>query len=190
MIINSYKGLNHPLAEPGNNRTKIKLSYQHILVYTDGSCNPFHHTGGWAAILLIGNEKVILKGTIIETSHHRMELVAVLNALEYIKDKGLQKNHITIYTDSQYVAGFSHRKEQLKRRKFLTKKGTSIRNPDLVQKLIEDLDGSERLEFIEIPSHGKKLTGPNYNREVDVLSRKEVRNKISMSDDPFQPTLT
>jgi ribonuclease HI len=160
------------------------LSHQHISVYTDGSCNPFHHAGGWAAILLIGNEKVILKGTNVETSHHRMELVAVLKALEYIKDRGLQSNEITIYTDSQYVAGFSHRKEQLKRSELLTKKGTSIRNSDLVQKLIKYLDGLERLEFIKIPSHGKKLDGPNYNREVDILSRKEVRNIIAMSDNP------
>ena len=55
-------------------------------IYTDGSCHTQHCIGAWASIVFIGNEKIILSGKEINTTHNRMELLAVINAVEYIQN--------------------------------------------------------------------------------------------------------
>jgi ribonuclease HI len=54
-------------------------------VYTDGSCHTQQKLGTWVAIIFTGMGRKVLSGTIKDTTHNRMELTAVLNALEYIK---------------------------------------------------------------------------------------------------------
>ena len=80
-----------------------------ILIYTDGSCHTQHQIGGWAAILFINEKKIILSGTETNTTHQRMELVAVIKAIEYIQkhDKSVKKIHII--SDSQYIIGLTSR---------------------------------------------------------------------------------
>ena len=71
-----------------------------ILIYTDGSCNTKLCIGGWASIILIGEEKHTLYGKENNTTNNRMELMAVIVALETLKK---EKLNIHIYTDSKYV---------------------------------------------------------------------------------------
>ena len=54
-------------------------------IYTDGSCHTQHKIGTWVAIILMDTEKKILSGTVKDTTHNRMELMAVVKAIEYIK---------------------------------------------------------------------------------------------------------
>ena len=72
-----------------------------IIIYTDGSCYPNPGRGGWATTLRdekTGREKVIQGGE-KDTTIIRMELTAVIKALESIK----YPCDVIIYTDSQYV---------------------------------------------------------------------------------------
>jgi ribonuclease HI len=54
-------------------------------IYTDGSCHPPPRTGAWVAIIFIEREKVVLSGQVADTTHNRMELLAVMGALSYLK---------------------------------------------------------------------------------------------------------
>jgi ribonuclease HI len=54
-------------------------------IYTDGSCHTQLCIGAWAAIILIDEEKITLSGKDLDTTHNRMEILAVTEALEYLR---------------------------------------------------------------------------------------------------------
>lgn len=148
---------------------------KYITIYTDGSCNHIHRIGGWAAIVLIDNQKIILKGKDVNTTHQRMELMAVLKALEYLQHHQLLVQPVHIYADSQYIVNIQRRRITLEMKNFLTKKGQPIRNDDLVQKLIRYFD-SAIIEFTKVAAHQKITETENYNREADKLARSIIRD--------------
>ena len=61
-----------------------------VEIYTDGSCHTQFLIGAWAAIIFISGEKIILSGIENYTTHNRMELMAVIKALEFIRAAQLQ----------------------------------------------------------------------------------------------------
>jgi len=147
-----------------------------IKIYTDGSCHSQLLIGAWGAIIFIGDRKVILKDTENETTHNRMEILAVINAISHIDLLGLKKEKIFVYSDSQYVVNLTGRKERLKRNNFITKKGTPIQNVDLIKIFIDQVETHD-LEFVKVKAHQKN--GDEINREVDVIVRQMVREKVS-----------
>lgn len=148
------------------------MEKQIIRVYTDGSCHTQLLTGAWAAILFIGEDKIVLEGVVQDTTHNRMELQAVITAIDYLDKKKLAGLRIEIFSDSQYVVNLTARKEKLKQREFITNKGTPIQNEDLVKQLIMQIE-SHDLGFTKIKAHQKD--GDAMNREVDLIVRKAVR---------------
>lgn len=148
-----------------------------IEIYTDGSCNPRQKVGAWAAIIFIDDKKIVLQDTVSETTHNRMELIAVIKSIEYVLKEISVSKQIKIYTDSQYVEKIPARTRKLVSKDFKTKKGVEIQNADLVQELVELLNTTP-IEFIKVKAHQKASVVPNYNREVDKLSRKLVRQQI------------
>lgn len=157
-----------------------------IKIYTDGSCHTNFKIGAWAAILLFANEKVVFKGEAQNTTHNRMEMLAVIKGIEFA-DKKYDKASLVIYTDSQYVYRISERKEKLKEKHFLTKKGIPIQNSDLVKTLIFQIE-THAIEFIKVKAHQQPEKGllnasvkgyVNYNCEVDKLARAMVRECIN-----------
>ena len=71
-----------------------------LKIYTDGAARGNPGPGGYGAILIWGNVKKELSAGYKHTTNNRMELMAVIRALEALKKEGLK---ITIYSDSQYV---------------------------------------------------------------------------------------
>jgi ribonuclease HI len=148
-----------------------------IQIYTDGSCHTQQRVGGWAAIIFLEEEKIELKGFVIDTTHNAMEILAVLKALDFLEKKDTSHNNFTkieIVSDSQYVVRILERKEKLKANNFLTKKNNPIRNVDLVKELINRIE-TLPLIFTKIKAHQKATDEINYNRVVDQLARNEVR---------------
>ncbi len=70
-----------------------------VLVYTDGACSGNPGPGGWAAILVYGNREKELSGGEESTTNNRMELTAVVSALEALKEPCAVK----LYSDSKYI---------------------------------------------------------------------------------------
>ena len=71
-----------------------------ITIYTDGSSRGNPGPGGYGALLMYGDKRKELSGGYRKTTNNRMELMAVIVALEALKKPGL---NITVYTDSQYI---------------------------------------------------------------------------------------
>ena len=146
-----------------------------ITVFTDGSCHSRLKTGGWATIIFLGNEKITLKGHDSETTHHRMELMAVIEAVTFLKKNNYLVHPITIYSDSQYVVGLVQRGERLATSGYKTKKLIPIRNADLVQ-AVHDFIINNDITLVKLKSHlGSSDFESMINREVDILSRQMMR---------------
>ena len=149
-----------------------------ITIYTDGSCHTQLKIGAWAGVIITGNKKRILKGTATNTTHQRMELTAVIEALIYVQHHFPEVININLISDSQYVIGLPARRQKLQAANFTTKQGKPIQNADLVQHLYK-LSESFSIDFIKIQAHLKKTSDVDYNIEVDRLSRQMVRETVS-----------
>lgn len=70
-----------------------------VEVYTDGACSGNPGPGGWGAILSYNGHELELSGGAAETTNNRMELTAVLRALQKLKEPCT----VELYSDSKYV---------------------------------------------------------------------------------------
>lgn len=75
-------------------------SSKELVIYTDGASRGNPGPGGYGAILQWGGSRKELSAGYRRTTNNRMELMAVIAALEALNRTGL---NITIYSDSQYV---------------------------------------------------------------------------------------
>src|SRR5258708_31440451 len=76
-------------------------------IYTDGSCHTRQRAGAWVAILLIGGHKQILSGLVSDTTHNRMELTALIKALEYLLENYKDITTLTIFSHTPYLIGLA-----------------------------------------------------------------------------------
>ncbi len=149
-----------------------------IEIYTDGSCLNKYNFGGWAAIILFNKNKILLKGNEKDTTHNRMELLAVIKSIEYV-NKNYKTNFLKIYTDSQYVFRIPERMEKLIKNNFITKKGNLLHNNDLIEILIRQIE-TNNIEFVKVKAHQKENIFDNsimFNLEVDKIARQMIRDR-------------
>ncbi len=148
-----------------------------IIIYTDGSCNADFCIGGWASILFIGNEKIVLSGFVKETTHQRMELYAIIKSFQYLVNSNLSNVPVQLYTDSQYVFDIPKRSVKWKTSGFITNRSLPIRNVELVRELV-DYFATLQLTIFKVKAH-QWSDKENSNREVDMLARSVVRDKVN-----------
>ena len=99
-----------------------------ITVYTDGACKGNPGQGGWGALILENDATREIYGGESNTTNNRMELMAVIRALELLKEQ----NDITVYTDSTYVQkGISEWIINWKRNGWKSSNKKSVKNKDL-----------------------------------------------------------
>jgi len=70
-----------------------------VVIYTDGACKGNPGPGGWGALLVAGDHVKEIHGGELLTTNNRMELTAVIRALESLT----RECDVELYTDSQYV---------------------------------------------------------------------------------------
>ncbi len=70
-----------------------------VTLYTDGACSGNPGPGGWGAILMYGAHQRELSGGEASTTNNRMELTAILRALEALKEPCA----VELYSDSKYA---------------------------------------------------------------------------------------
>lgn len=103
-----------------------------VLIYTDGACRGNPGPGGWGALLIYGDRRRELTGGETATTNNRMEMMAVIEALDALKDRCA----VTLCTDSTYVMkGLTEWLPGWKRRGWKTAAGAPVKNQDLWQRL-------------------------------------------------------
>jgi len=71
-----------------------------IIIYTDGAAQGNPGPGGYGAVLKYNQHRKELSEGFRKTTNNRMELLAVIKALESLKHN---RHDVTIYSDSKYV---------------------------------------------------------------------------------------
>lgn len=134
-----------------------------IDIYTDGACSGNPGPGGWGVLLRIGDAETELSGGEPATTNNRMELLAVIEALQSFKEPITAR----VYTDSQYVQkGISQWIHDWKRRGWKTAAKGPVKNEDLWRRL-DALAASHTLEWHWVRGHN----GHVENERVDALAR-------------------
>ena len=103
-----------------------------IEIYTDGACKGNPGPGGWGVLLKSGATEKELFGGELATTNNRMELTAVIVALEALK----RPCHVLLHADSQYVLkGMTEWLAGWKARGWKTAAKQPVKNVDLWQRL-------------------------------------------------------
>ena len=127
-----------------------------IKIYTDGACVGNPGPGGWAAIILMENEKKELFGGEKLTTNNRMELTAAIKALEYCDaQEGKQPSlkQIRIYTDSTYVKeGITVWINNWEKNNWKTADKKNVKNVDLWKKL-KEVTKSKKIDWSWVKGH-------------------------------------
>jgi ribonuclease HI len=99
-----------------------------VTIYTDGACKGNPGPGGWGALLQYRGRERELFGGETPTTNNRMELTAVIRALETLK----RPSAVALYTDSQYVKnGIETWIHAWKRNGWRTSDRKQVKNADL-----------------------------------------------------------
>ncbi len=109
-----------------------------VQVYTDGACSGNPGPGGWGAILSYNGHEKELSGGEKNTTNNRMELTAVISALEALKEPC----EVELYSDSKYVIDALSKgwARSWKAKNWIKSDKKPALNPDLWEKLLSLTD--------------------------------------------------
>ena len=139
-----------------------------IKIYTDGSCIQNPGNGGWAAIMLINNEKKVISGYKKNTTNNQMELMAAIEALKKIPIG----EEVQIYTDSKYVKmGITEWIEKWSQNNWKTSSKKKVKNLELWKEL-SSISKKHKIKWLWIKGHA----GNPINEEVDALAKKAAKS--------------
>jgi ribonuclease HI len=135
-------------------------------IFTDGACSGNPGPGGWGAILRSGAHEKEMYGGEAQTTNNRMELLAVIRALETLK----RPVRARVHTDSQYVQkGISEWIHGWKARGWKTAGRQPVKNADLWREL-DAVQAGHEIEWVWVKGHA----GHVENERADALARKGV----------------
>jgi ribonuclease HI len=137
-----------------------------VEIFTDGACKGNPGPGGWGAILRYGDLERELYGGELHTTNNRMELTAVIRALEALT----RQVSVVVHTDSQYVQkGISEWIKSWKARGWKTADRKPVSNVDLWQRL-DELAAQYQVDWQWVRGHA----GHPENERADALANRGV----------------
>ena len=135
-------------------------------IFTDGACSGNPGPGGWGVLLRWGDVEKELSGGEPNTTNNRMELTAVIRALEQLKNP----SQVRVVTDSQYVQkGISEWIHGWKQKGWKTSNKQPVKNADLWQQL-DAISSRHQVEWVWVRGHD----GHAGNERADTLANKGV----------------
>ncbi|MFC1685087.1 ribonuclease HI [Pseudomonadota bacterium] len=142
-----------------------------VEIYSDGACKGNPGPGGWGAVLRYNGVEKHLYGGEAGTTNNRMELMAVIKALESLK----RNCRVHITTDSQYVKnGITEWIVNWKRRGWKTAAKKPVKNQDLWQ-LLDAAVSEHEVEWAWVKGHSghpeNELADELANRGIEELAR-------------------
>jgi len=120
-----------------------------VEIYTDGACKGNPGVGGWGALLGWNGRTRELCGGEAHTTNNRMEMTAVIRALEALT----RKSRVRLHTDSKYVQqGINEWIHSWKKRGWRTADRKPVKNEDLWRRL-DQLAGEHEIEWLWVRGH-------------------------------------
>ncbi|MAO46547.1 MAG: ribonuclease HI [Crocinitomicaceae bacterium] len=149
-----------------------------VTIYTDGGASGNPGPGGYGVVLLSGKHRKEMSGAFRMTTNNRMELLAVIIALEELKFKGTD---VTIYSDSKYVVDavskgwvFNWVKKNFKDKK----------NSDLWKRFLK-IYSDHKVKFVWVKGHA----GNELNEVADRLAVHAYQDGDLKVDEAYEATI-
>jgi ribonuclease HI len=137
-----------------------------LVIYADGACEGNPGPGGFAAIIEGEGESREIVGSDPQTTNNRMELMAVIRALESLPENV----QVHIVTDSQYVMlGMTKWIHAWQKKRWKTASGQPVKNKDLWRRLLA-LAEKRKLSWEWVRGH----SGHPENERVDRLAKAAI----------------
>jgi ribonuclease HI len=137
-----------------------------VEIYTDGACRGNPGPGGWGALLSAGEREKELSGAEALTTNNRMELTAVIRALEALK----RPSEVRLFTDSEYVRrGITEWVKSWKARGWRTADRKPVKNQDLWERL-DELAAGHKIDWRWVRGH----SGVPGNERADRLANEAI----------------
>jgi len=137
-----------------------------VEIFTDGACRGNPGPGGWGALLRYGDVEKTLHGGEQQTTNNRMELLAVIKALEALK----KPCQISLYSDSKYVlGGITEWMVNWKKRNWKTASKKPVQNVELWQRL-DALAAQHEIDWHWVKGH----SGHRENEIADQLANQGI----------------
>jgi len=141
-----------------------------VEVYTDGACKGNPGPGGWGVLMESGGRTREIYGGESPTTNNRMELMAVIRALEALK----RPCRVRLHTDSQYVQlGISRWIHGWKKNGWRTADKKPVKNADLWLEL-DALAAKHEIEWLWVKGHA----GHDGNERADALANLGVAEAL------------
>jgi len=129
-------------------RAEVRLT-DIVEIYTDGACKGNPGPGGWGVLLRYKDQEKRLWGGEPLTTNNRMELIAVIKALQALK----RPSRVRLTTDSQYVCkGITSWIQSWRQRGWRTSARTEVKNLDLWQALDQARQAHD-IEWVWVRGH-------------------------------------
>tara|TARA_B100000579_G_C22640462_1_gene761168 strand:- start:60 stop:500 length:441 start_codon:yes stop_codon:yes gene_type:complete len=124
-----------------------------INIWTDGACSGNPGPGGWGVFIKYNNSEKKLSGSEKNTTNNRMEMVAVINALQFIEIQ----SSINLFTDSKYVKdGITKWIHGWKKNNWINSQKKEVKNKDLWIEL-DTLSQKHRVQWIWVKGHSGNI---------------------------------
>ena len=137
-----------------------------VEIYTDGACKGNPGPGGWGVWMLYNGKEKTMHGGEALTTNNRMEMMAVIKALQALK----RPCSVKLYTDSSYVLkGITEWIVGWKARGWRTADKKPVKNNDL-WKMLDALASEHKIEWIWVRGHN----GNDGNERADSLANEGV----------------
>ncbi len=144
-----------------------------IEIYTDGACKGNPGVGGWGAWLKYNDREKSIFGGEENTTNNRMELTAVIRALEALK----RSSQVKLYTDSSYVQkGMTEWLVNWKKKNWRTASKKAVKNDDLWKRL-DVLANTHTIEWLWVKGHAGNVG----NEHADLLANAGVDKVLAES---------
>lgn len=142
-----------------------------IIIYTDGACSGNPGAGGWGALVIGPTGETELYDGERLTTNNKMELTAVIKALEFIGDTKLP---VELWTDSQYVKnGITDWIKGWKKNGWRNSQKQPVKNKELWEKL-DELSSKFDISWNWVKGHN----GHPENERVDELARRGISELV------------
>lgn len=137
-------------------------------IYTDGACSGNPGKGGWGAVLVYNGIEKEISGAEMHTTNNRMELTAVIKALQLLKEPC----EVELTTDSKYVCDAVNKGWVYgwKKKGWIKSDKKAALNVDLWEELLKQLN-IHKVTFIWVKGHN----GHPYNEKCDKLAVSEYQ---------------
>jgi ribonuclease HI len=138
------------------------MAMKKVEIFTDGACKGNPGPGGWGALLRMGRHEKELSGSDPATTNNRMEMTAVIRALEAL----IEPCEVLLHTDSRYVVdGMTKWVHGWQKKGWISASKKPVRNEDLWHELIEAA-ARHRITWQWVKGHD----GNAENERVDKLA--------------------